>query len=508
MYQNFHKLHKGEQLKNNLWAIARATNNLAYRKAMQKMEQDSIDAYKWVEKWPPRTWIKAFFNPFPKCDILLNNMSEVFNSWILESRELPIKSMLDSITDKTTSRMYNKKKEVSNDRKWGKKLCRKIQKKLDKFTEWAAFCMVLSMNHSNIVDLNSESCDYGRWELSGIPCHHAIACAREERIDPESLVHECYSVETYKKAYGFNIKPMRDQEHWTKMEGVEVYPSVYTKVMGRPRRNRKKDPEEKLDKEGGKKLTKHGVTMHCFICGAGNHNKKGHKKWEETKREAPLAEDDDLEEEFDDPSIISNIMAHTVHPSMDPTQTPGSMVFLMQQMERMSYQPVMDHGPLPESSFVAQARASIPAHRVTTTMATGRVRRRGVTEDIPEDVPQSIQQTSDNVRGRKRHATGGGGRGNAVRDGRGNATRGGRGNATGRGSRRTGGVSARGRGARGNDGRGGGANANGGGTGLGVGLWNLMFGADADRSRVAAEEEPITQNAPEGNEWDDDFLYM
>ena len=72
----------------------------------------------------------------------------------------------------------------------------------------------------------------------------------------------------------------------------------------------------------------------------------------------------------------------------------------------------------------------------------------------------------------------------------------------------TGGVSARGRGARGNDGRGGGANANGGGTGLGVGLWNLMFGADADRSRVAAEEEPITQNTPEGNEWDDDFLYM
>ena len=100
----------------------------------------------------------------------------------------------------------------------------------------------------------------------------------------------------------------------------------------------------------------------------------------------------------------------------------------------MSYQPVMDHGPLPESEFVAQARATMPPPRVTTAMSSGRVRRRGVTEDIPEDVPQSIQQTSDNVRGRKRHATGGGGRGNAVRDGRGNATRGGRGNATGRGT--------------------------------------------------------------------------
>lgn len=170
---------------------------------------------------------------------------------------------------------------------------------------------VLSMNHSYTFDLNNESCDCKRWELSGIPCHHAIACAREERIDPESLVHECYSVQTFIKAYGFNIKPMRDQEHWTKMDGVEVYPPVYTKVMGRPRRNRKKDPEEKQDKEGGKKLTKHGVTMHCSLCGGANHNKEGHNKWQETNREAPQATEDDSEDEFDDPSIIS--VSYSMH---------------------------------------------------------------------------------------------------------------------------------------------------------------------------------------------------
>ena len=132
----------------------------------------------------------------------------------------------------STTRMYNKQKEVATDRKWTRRLCPKIQKKLDKFTEWAAHCMVqgagqkvfkvLSMHHSYVVDLNNESCDCKRWELPGIPCHHAIACAREERIDPESLVHECYSIATYKKVYGFNIKPMRDQEHWTNMDGVEV----------------------------------------------------------------------------------------------------------------------------------------------------------------------------------------------------------------------------------------------------------------------------------------------
>ena len=34
----------------------------------------------------------------------------------------------------------------------------------------------------------------------------------------------------------------------------------------------------------------------------------------------------------------------------------------------------MDFGPLPESSFIANARDTIPVGRVTTTMTRGRVR--------------------------------------------------------------------------------------------------------------------------------------
>lgn len=64
------------------------------------MKTDSIGAYEWVEQLPPKTWVKVFFSDFPKCDILLNNICEVFNSYILEARELPIYSMLDNIFQK------------------------------------------------------------------------------------------------------------------------------------------------------------------------------------------------------------------------------------------------------------------------------------------------------------------------------------------------------------------------------------------------------------------------
>jgi hypothetical protein len=65
-------------LKNNLWAIARSTNIPRWQHNLEKMRADSREAYEWVEKLAPNTWIKAFFSDFPKCDVLLNNHSEVF----------------------------------------------------------------------------------------------------------------------------------------------------------------------------------------------------------------------------------------------------------------------------------------------------------------------------------------------------------------------------------------------------------------------------------------------
>jgi hypothetical protein len=84
MLQNFQKAgHRGETLKNDIWAIARSTNIPKWEKAMDTLKADSEAAYEWVEQLVPNTWIKAFFSEFPKCDMLLNNHSEVFNRYCL-----------------------------------------------------------------------------------------------------------------------------------------------------------------------------------------------------------------------------------------------------------------------------------------------------------------------------------------------------------------------------------------------------------------------------------------
>ena len=81
MLQNFQKAgHRGETLKNDVWAIARSTHIPKWQESMAKLQVDSPAALDWIEEHlVPKTWIKAFFSDFAKCDMLLNNHSEVFN---------------------------------------------------------------------------------------------------------------------------------------------------------------------------------------------------------------------------------------------------------------------------------------------------------------------------------------------------------------------------------------------------------------------------------------------
>jgi hypothetical protein len=204
MIQNFQKAgHRGETLKNDIWAIARSTNIAKWQKNMDKLKVDSEQAYQWVEELVPNTWIKAFLSDFCKCDMLLNNHLEVFNSYILAARENPVLSMLDMIFHKQMQRIVSKQMEAA---KWHGRICPKIKKKLDKYHEWSLNCIVKSggdhkfsvhsmeLERTYFVYLKVKCCDCKRWQLTGIPCHHAIACYRVDKINPKNLVDSCYTV--------------------------------------------------------------------------------------------------------------------------------------------------------------------------------------------------------------------------------------------------------------------------------------------------------------------------
>jgi len=47
---------------------------------------------------------------------------------------------------------------------------------------------VESHGRNYVVELHMRACSCRRWQLTGIPCSHAIACMRHDRIKPKSMV--------------------------------------------------------------------------------------------------------------------------------------------------------------------------------------------------------------------------------------------------------------------------------------------------------------------------------
>ena len=249
---------------------------------MEKMKALDVDAHDWLAKMELNTWVRAYFATFPKCDILLNNNCEVFNSYILEARELPILSMFEKIKCQLMTRHYNKRKELENE--MTSSFCPKIRKKLAKNAEFANVCyalpagvgvfQVLVREYHHIVDLTAKTCDCRRWQLTSIPCRHAVSYLRHERITPESVLQSCYSLEAYNNAYAHSIWPCKDKSQWEKVDAAQVLLPIYEKRVGRPPKARKKQAHE-VPGKNGPRLTRHGVTIHCKHCSEAGHNSAG-----------------------------------------------------------------------------------------------------------------------------------------------------------------------------------------------------------------------------------------
>jgi len=406
LYSNFQMHFKGENLKNQLWACARSSNVVQWNKNMKMMRELDSVGHKWLQQMPPQTWVRAFFSTYSKCDILLNNNCEVFNKYILDAREMPVLSMLEQIKSQLMTRHYNKGKEVGD--LWDGPICPKIRKKLQKNTEFANICYALpagkgvfevqSKTNKYIVDIFLKKCDCRRWDLTGIPCSHAISCLRHERIPPESVVNECYSSASFMMAYGNTIWPCKDKSAWVKVDASEVLPPVYEKKVGRPPKSRRKQPYE-IQGPSGPKLTKHGVIITCRYCGKSGHNRATCDLRKQRKESAGSALPDEeipansagqgssagqasVGQEYADSALPDEEITHDepiisqVSMFVDDTGGPLfsqlSSTMASQMMAESAQTRTIEAQPLPEPSFIM---SNIPAARPMPPTTATKARR-------------------------------------------------------------------------------------------------------------------------------------
>ena len=102
----------GEDLKKCMDNAAYAYSEHKFNIAMNDLRAECEQAWEWLCQIPKKTWARHAFDTNCKTDLVVNNLSEVFNKYILDVRRKPIRTMCDGIKDKQMVRWHMKRESV------------------------------------------------------------------------------------------------------------------------------------------------------------------------------------------------------------------------------------------------------------------------------------------------------------------------------------------------------------------------------------------------------------
>ncbi|GJY26592.1 retrovirus-related pol polyprotein from transposon TNT 1-94 [Tanacetum coccineum] len=120
-----------------------------------------------------------------------------------------------------------------------------------------------------------------KWEVSGIPCKHAVACIfnmADNGIQVgllEDWVHGSMSLQTWRNVYSCKINLIPSRQFWEKSHiPTTLIPPYILPQVGRPCKKRKKSTGEVAEMVKRGKLTRKYKIVTCFSCGQKGHNKR------------------------------------------------------------------------------------------------------------------------------------------------------------------------------------------------------------------------------------------
>ncbi|KAK1419587.1 hypothetical protein QVD17_28790 [Tagetes erecta] len=136
------------------------------------------------------------------------------------------------------------------------------------------------------VDLDKRTCSCRKWEITGMPCKHVVACIwtlespDQQEAVAETWVNKVYWLQTWKDVYSHTLEAMNGRLIWrpSRCPTRLIAPKHHTQV-GRPKKKRKKSAVEldkkRLAKDG--KLVNKGYNVQCSLCKNMGHNKRSCK---------------------------------------------------------------------------------------------------------------------------------------------------------------------------------------------------------------------------------------
>ncbi|KAF3669419.1 putative DNA-directed RNA polymerase I subunit rpa1-like [Capsicum annuum] len=191
-----------------------------------------------LDRYPPKTWCKAYLDTVCKNQVVDNNFTESFNGWILKARYMPIIEMLEEIRVKVMTRLAEKEAFVMQ---WkDDQFSPKSELLYNEFLNISQVCRVIGNGDNGyevtegenkyIVNLKEKRCTCRIWDLTGLPCPHAIKAMKHKKMKPKTEISKYYS-----KEITLQVDPSQAME-----------PPEMVKLVGIPKSERDRQKDEAL----------------------------------------------------------------------------------------------------------------------------------------------------------------------------------------------------------------------------------------------------------------------
>ncbi|CAE5960328.1 unnamed protein product [Arabidopsis arenosa] len=136
---------------------------------------------------------------------------------------------------------------------------KKARKELEKSCEEAQNCYslsstsgryeILEFGTSYSVILSKRECACRKWDLTGIPCRHAVCAIRENCQEVEDFISDFYLTAKHKDTYRRGLEPVNGSKFWEETGGPHIYGPPFKRPPGRPKGKARKPAQDEAEME-------------------------------------------------------------------------------------------------------------------------------------------------------------------------------------------------------------------------------------------------------------------
>lgn len=242
-----------------------------FNKCVESIKNISPEAYNWVLESHPVHWANALFQG-SRYNRITSDTAQSIYSWVTELPVLPVAQMIDSMRRKIMELIYTRRVDSNQ---WSTRLTPCFEDRLQKEILVASSIQVLFSPNSNqfevrndlgvshVVSIDRGECSCREWQITGLPCLHAVAVLQRFDRDIYDYCSKYFMTETFRLIYSESINPVPTADRPVQKESspVQVHPPPLRRLSGLPKKRR----------DRSKGMVKR--PLHCSRCKGAGHNR-------------------------------------------------------------------------------------------------------------------------------------------------------------------------------------------------------------------------------------------